>query len=199
MRQFALLGLILAACAGEARPTLDDISSDLRIESLPAGAHVTVGHQDIGPTPTTVHVQEGQTYELTVGAPGFQTQHFGGSGAGLLKNRSVELVLIPQGMSGPPPRGDDGAGLTAIAETLERSKSWGLAAEFWHRVILLAPRGPRGHRGLGSALAKLGQDEAAVREYEQYIFLDPGAPDAARVQRAIDAYRGGIVLPGFEQ
>ena len=48
--------------------------------------------------------------------------------------------------------------------------------------------------------AKLGRDEDAVREYSQYLLFDPDAPDAERVRRAIDKYRGGIEVrtPGAE-
>jgi tetratricopeptide (TPR) repeat protein len=191
---FPLLPLVIAACAGEPPPTLDDISSDVRVETLPSKAHVAIDGKDLGPAPASLHVQAGHAYRIAVTAVGFEPRNFGGSGDDLLKNRTVEIVLAPQGFEGAPPNSDDSAGLSAAAGALERRKDWGHAAEYWHRVITLSPRGARGHKGLGSCLAKLGKDELAIREYEQYIFLDPDAEDAERVRKAIDAYRGGIEI-----
>jgi tetratricopeptide (TPR) repeat protein len=193
----ALLGfsLVQLACAGAPPQTLDDLSTDLRVDSLPARAQVAVNGQWLGFTPATIHLDRGQTYQVAVSAPGFQMRAFGGTADALLRVRSFEVVLVPDGLTSPAPQGNDAAGLTAIAERLEALKDWNHAAEFWRRVVTLAPRGARGHRGLGSAYAKLGQDELAIREYAQYLFLAPNAPDAARVQRAIDAYRGGINVP----
>ncbi len=190
---------VLSACAGEQPQSLDDISSDVRIDSLPSRGRVAVDGTDLGPTPAALHVEPGRVYRVSITAVGFEPRTFGGTGDDLLKTRSVELVLVPQGFDGAPPHSDDAAGLTAVAEILQRKKDWGHAAEFWHRVIVLAPRGARAHRGLGSCLAKLGKDEQAIREYEQYLFLDPDAEDAARVRKAIDGFRGGIVLPAAEQ
>jgi tetratricopeptide (TPR) repeat protein len=187
------------ACAGAPPQTLDDLSTDLRIESLPAKAQIAVNGQWVGFAPVTVHLDRQQGYEIALALPGFQTRGVGGSGTALLAARSMELVLAPDGFAAPPPAGNDTNGLTAVAETLERKGDWTHALEFWHRVVILAPRGPRGHRGLGSAYAKLGHDEQAIREYEQYIFLDPNASDARRVQRAIDNYRGGITVPAINE
>ena len=190
----ALIVLAAIGCAGEPPPTLDDISSDVRIDTLPNQAHVAVDGKDQGPAPATIHVAAGQSYRIAVTAVGFEPRNFGGSGDELLKNRTVQIILAPQGFEGAPPSSDDVAGISAAAEALERRKSWGQAAEYWHRVIELAPRGARGHKGLGSCLAKLGKDELAIREYEQYLFLDPDAEDAARVRKAIDSFRGGIEI-----
>jgi tetratricopeptide (TPR) repeat protein len=187
------------ACAGAPPQTLDDLSTDLRVESLPQGARVVVNGQALGLTPATVHLDRQQAYEIALGFPGFQTRSFGGTANALLRTRTIELVLAPDGFTAPPPAGNDPAGLTVVADMLERKADWVHALEFWRRVVILAPRDARGHRGLGSAYAKLGQDEKAVREYAQYLFLDPTAPDAARVQRAVDNYRGGINVPTINE
>ena len=187
------------ACAGAPPETLDDLSTDLHVDSLPSRAQVAVNGQALGYTPAAIHLDRQQIYEVALSFPGFETRSFGGTADALLRTRSVELVLVPAGVTSLPPAGNDVAGLTAVAETLEMQKDWSHAAEFWRRVVILAPRGARGHRGLGSAYAKLGQDEKAVREYAQYLFLDPTAPDAKRVQRAIDNYRGGINVPSINE
>jgi tetratricopeptide (TPR) repeat protein len=196
--RWASLLLLLSGlldCAGAPPQSLDELSTDMRVDSLPTRAQVAVNGQALGATPATVHLDRQQLYEVALSSPGFQTRSFGGTADALLRMRSVELVLVPDGYAAIPPAGNDAAGLTAVAERLEKQRDWAHAAEFWRRVVVLAPRGPRGHRGLGSAYAKLGQDELAIREYAQYLFLDPNAPDARRVQRAIDNYRGGINFP----
>jgi tetratricopeptide (TPR) repeat protein len=190
---FLLAGQL--ACAGAPAQSLDDLSSDIHVDTLPAHSQVAVNGQALGYTPATIHLDRSQLYEIALWSPGFQTRAFGGTGDALLRARSVEVVLMPDGFTAVPPAGNDVSGMTAIAELLERKSDWAHASEFWRRVVLLAPRGARGHRGLGSAYAKLGQDEQAVREYAQYLFLDPNAPDAKRVQRAVDNYRGGINVP----
>jgi Flp pilus assembly protein TadD len=189
---FASAGL---ACAGAPPASLDDLSTDFRLEALPAKVQVTVNGQWMGFTPAVIHLSRDQSYQIVLSAPGFQSRAIGGAADALLRVRQTELVLVPDGLSGPTPQGNDVAALTAIAERLESLKDWNHATEFWRRVVTLAPRQARGHRGLGSAYAKLGQDELAIREYAQYLFLAPNAPDAERVQRAIDSYRGGINVP----
>jgi tetratricopeptide (TPR) repeat protein len=185
------------ACAGAPPQSLDDLSTDVRVDSLPGHAQVSVNGQALGFTPATVHLDRTQLYEIALSFPGFQARAFGGTADALLRVRSIDVVLVPDGFTTAAPAGNDAAGLTAVAERLEKQQDWARAAEFWRRIVILAPRGPRGHRGLGSAYAKLGQDEQAVREYAQYLFLDPSAPDARRVQRAIDNYRGGINVPSI--
>jgi tetratricopeptide (TPR) repeat protein len=194
-----LLWATQLACAAAPPQSLDDLSTDVRVDSLPARAQVAVNGQPLGFTPATIHLDRTQLYEVALSFPGFQTRAFGGTADALLRARTIEMVLVPDGFTAPAPAGNDAAGLTAVAERLERQQDWARAAEFWRRVVILAPRGARGHRGLGSAYAKLGQDEQAVREYTQYLFLDPTAPDARRVQRAIDNYRGGINVPSINE
>ncbi len=184
-------------CAGAPPQSLDELSSDLRVDSLPAKAQVAVNGQWMGTAPVTVHLDRQQAYQIQLWVPGFQTRAFGGSANALLAVRSIELVLAPDGFNGPALAGNDATRLTAAAELLEQKADWAHALEFWRRVVVLAPRNARAHRGLGSAFAKLGQDEQAIREYAQYLFLEPNAPDAARVQRAIDNYRGGINVPSL--
>ncbi len=122
-----------------------------------------------------------------------ETLLHGGSG-------QIGVALLPQGyVPGPHPSRDEAVGLSAIAAELGRRRDWGHAAEFWTRVLQLKPRDARAHRGMGSALAKMGRDEDAIREYEQYLFFAPEGEDTERVRHAVDAYRGGVVVPGVEQ
>jgi regulator of sirC expression with transglutaminase-like and TPR domain len=107
------------------------------------------------------------------------------------------VVLLPVGYNpGQMPGITDVDGLTGLATELQRRGDWEHAAQVWEQVLVFSPRNARAHRGMGSCLAKMGRDEEAIREYEQYLFLAPGAPDSERVQRAVDAYRMGLPADG---
>jgi tetratricopeptide (TPR) repeat protein len=194
------IGAQLMACAGDTRPGLKDVTSNIRIDSLPPHAQVVISGTLVGSTPINVPIDSKQVYEISLNATGFAPRTYGGNGEWLLNQGLIMAVLVPNGYSGQPPRYDDAKGLAAVAEELQRRSEWGHAAEFWQRVLVLQPQNARAHRGLGSAYAKLGRDEDAVREYSQYLLFDPDAPDAERVRRAIDKYRGGIDVktPGVE-
>lgn len=194
----ALACTLLAACAGPQKLSLADLSSDLQLQSIPAGAAVLQDGQPLGKTPMWLSLRGGVTYNLTFTAPGYAPRTVGGTREQLmhLGNGQLGVVLLPQGFTlKRPPSFDDAEGLSAIAVELEHRKAWGQAIEFWGRVVLVQPRNARAHRGMGSAWAKLGKDEQAIREYEQYLFLAPDAPDAERVRRVVESARGGIELP----
>jgi tetratricopeptide (TPR) repeat protein len=197
------LGLaVLAACAGPQRISLADLASDLQLESLPTGAVVTLDGQSIGKTPMSLTLAAGKDYDFNFSTEGFSPRSVGGTREQLLHGGSgvLGVVLVPTGfVSGPPPSLDGANALAAVATELGRRKAWGHAAEFWTRVLQIAPQDARAHRGMGSVYAKLGRDEDAIREYERYLFLAPDAPDADRVRAAVDSFRGGIDLPGVDQ
>ncbi len=185
----------LVGCSGEQRPSLNDLSNNLRVDSLPSHAQVAFSGTAVGSTPLHMSIDPKQIYELQISKPGFAPRIYGGSGEWLLNQGLIMAVLVPNGYSGQPPRYDDAKGLTVVAEDLQRRSDWSDAAEVWQRILVLQPQNARAHRGLGSAYAKLGRDEEAVREYTQYLLFDPNAPDAERVRKAIDKYRGGIDIP----
>jgi tetratricopeptide (TPR) repeat protein len=193
-RHHAVVAAMVLAigCAGDVRPGLKDVSSNVRIDSLPSHAQVVVSGTLVGATPIIIPVESKKIYELSLNFNGFAPRTFGGNGEWFLNQGLIMAVLVPNGYSGQPPRYDDAKGLQVLAEELQRRQDWSHAAEFWQRVLVLQPQNARAHRGLGSAYAKLGRDEDAVREYSQYLLFDPDAPDAERVRRAIDKYRGSI-------
>ena len=192
--------LALGACASDTRPGLKDVTSNVRIDSLPSHAQVVLSGTLVGATPINIPIDSKQIYELSLNSAGFAPRTYGGNGEWLLNQGLIMGVLVPNGYSGQPPRYDDAKGLSLVAEELQRRSDWSHAAEFWQRVLVLQPQNARAHRGLGSCFAKLGRDEDAVREYSQYLLFDPDAPDADRVRRAIDKYRGGfeVKTPGTE-
>jgi hypothetical protein len=194
---------ILLACSGPQKVTFNDMASDVQLTSLPIGSQVSVDGQVVGKTPTVFGFQSGKTYQVTFTLKGFAPGTIEATREDLLKSASgqVGVVLLPLGATLPPGSNLDKPNvLTALAGELERRKDWGHAAEFWTRILQLNPRDARAHRGMGSVLAKMGRDEDAIREYEQYLFLaPPDAEDADRVRRAVDAYRGGVSVPASEQ
>jgi tetratricopeptide (TPR) repeat protein len=203
-RWLALLPLAaLLACAGPQKVTFNDLASDVQLTSLPIGCQISVDGQSLGKTPTVYGFESGKTYQITFTMKGFAPGTIEATREDLLKSGSgqVGVVLLPLGATLPPRSSLDKPNtLTALAGELERRKDWAHAAEFWTRVIQLSPRDARAHRGMGSALAKMGRDEEAIREYEQYLFLaPPDAEDAERVRRAVDSYRGGVSIPAGQQ
>jgi tetratricopeptide (TPR) repeat protein len=181
-------------CAAD-RQSLSDLGLDLRLSSLPSGAHVQLEGRDVGITPMDLHVDTEGAISLTFALAGFTPRTLTGTRDDLYKKwrGEVGVVLLPVGYNaGPVPGISDVDGLTGLAEELQRRGDWAHAAQVWEHVLTFSPRNARAHRGMGSCLAKMGRDEEAIREYEQYLFLAPGAPDAERVQRAVDRYREGI-------
>lgn len=189
--------LIGAGCSGPRKLTLDELSNGVQVDSLPAGALVALDGHPAGRAPTGVDLPAGRTVTLTIALQGFTPRTLTGSRAQLLGGGDrLGVVLTPEGWRPPRPLDmNEPKGLGALARELERRRDWGHAAEAWARLLELSPRDARAHRGMGSCFAKMGRDEQAIREYEQYLFLAPDAPDAARVRHAVDSYRGGIDLP----
>lgn len=189
-----LVGLCYAGCAAD-RQSLNDLGLDIRLSSLPAGAQVQNNGRDIGVTPMSLHLDSDGPVSLTFALAGYAPRTIVGTRDEIYRKSKGEIaiVLLPLGYNpGAPPTASDLEGLTRLAQELERRGEWERAAQIWEHILSFSPRYARAHRGMGSCMAKMGRDEEAIREYEQYLFLVPDAPDAARVQRAIDRYRGGI-------
>jgi tetratricopeptide (TPR) repeat protein len=135
------------------------------------------------------------------------------------------LALAPQGSDAPDVR----ARVTALAAppggtpandpttTAFRSgvghldqRRWREATDAFGRVIQSLPRASEAYYDRGLALAALDQRDAAVRDFEQYLALRPGAEDQAQVRAQIDALRRptwsagtalltGLLVPGLGQ
>ena len=89
-------------------------------------------------------------------------------------------------------------------------RRWREASDAFGRVIQAYPRAAEAYYNRAIALTGLDQREAAVRDFEQYLALRPGAEDQAAVRQRIGALRAptwnantalvtGLVLPGFGQ
>lgn len=135
------------------------------------------------------------------------------------------LALAPQGSDAPDVRTRvtalaTPAGGTAAndpATTAFRSgvghldqRRWRDAADAFGKVIQSLPRASEAYYDRGLALAALDQRDAAVRDFEQYLALRPGAEDQAQVRGQIDAMRRptwsagtalltGLLVPGLGQ
>jgi tetratricopeptide (TPR) repeat protein len=190
-----LITFLSTGCAAD-RQSLADLGVNISLSSLPSGAQVQQDGREVGVTPMDLHLDTEMAVTLTFALGGFTPRTITGTRDDLYKKwrGEVGVVLLPVGYNngGPVPGMSDVDGLTGLAEELQKRGDWARAAEVWEHVLVFSPRNARAHRGMGSCLAKMGRDEEAIREYEQYLFLAPGAPDAARVQRAVDNYRGGI-------
>jgi predicted Zn-dependent protease len=77
----------------------------------------------------------------------------------------------------------------AAAEEHALAKRWAKAAELARVAIDRKPKFPLAHRLLGVALASIGQDDAAVDAYSEYIALEPDAPEKVELEEFIADYR----------
>jgi tetratricopeptide (TPR) repeat protein len=124
-----------------------------------------------------------------------------------VRTRILALVTPPAGSS--PASDPSGTAFRTGLANLDR-RQWREAADAFGRVIQLLPRAAEAFYNRGVALAALQERDAAVRDFEQYLVLRPGAEDQAQVRAQIDALRRptwstttalvtGLVLPGLGQ
>jgi tetratricopeptide (TPR) repeat protein len=89
-------------------------------------------------------------------------------------------------------------------------RRWREASDAFGKVIQSLPRASEAYYDRGLALAALDQRDAAVRDFEQYLALRPGAEDQAQVRAQLDALRRptwststalltGLLVPGLGQ
>lgn len=136
------------------------------------------------------------------------------------------LTLAPQASDAPDVRTRIAAlaagtpGAPSVAEQAAASfrtgvghidqKRWREATLAFGRVIQTLPRAAEAYYDRAIAFAALNERDPAVRDFEQYLSLRPGAEDQAQVRAQIDALRGptwstttalvtGLVLPGLGQ
>jgi len=124
-----------------------------------------------------------------------------------VRTRILALVAPPPGATAASdPVGT--AFRTGVAN-LDR-RQWREAVDAFTRVIQSLPRASEAFYDRGLALSALQERDAAVRDFEQYLALRPGAEDQAQVRAQIDALRRptwststalitGLVLPGLGQ
>lgn len=97
------------------------------------------------------------------------------------------------------------AGLTQLDQ-----RRWREAADAFGRVIQALPRAAEAYYDRGLALGAMDQRDAAIKDFEQYLALRPGAEDQSAVRAQIDALRRptwstgtalatGLLLPGLGQ
>jgi tetratricopeptide (TPR) repeat protein len=135
------------------------------------------------------------------------------------------LALAPQGSDAPdvrtrvtalaaPPGGTpaNDAATNAFRSGVGHleQRRWREASDAFGKVIQSLPRASEAYYDRGLALAALDQRDAAVRDFEQYLALRPGAEDQAQVRAQIDALRRptwststalltGLLVPGLGQ
>lgn len=89
-------------------------------------------------------------------------------------------------------------------------RRWREAADAFGRVIQVFPRAPEAYFNRALALSAVDERTGAVRDFEQYLALQPVAQDQALVRARVDALRRpswststalvtGLVLPGLGQ
>lgn len=135
------------------------------------------------------------------------------------------LALAPQGADAPdvraritalaaptgstPAADPTGTAFKAGVAQLDQRR-WREAADAFSRVVQALPRAAEAYYDRGLALTAIDQRDAAIRDFEQYLALRPGAEDQSRVRAQIDALRRpswstgtalatGLLLPGLGQ
>ena len=95
-------------------------------------------------------------------------------------------------------------GIFFAVVTVQRNQTWKNEPVFFQKQVETAPRSAKAHYNLGSILAKLGDDQAAIQAYETALKILPFYPEPlynmgntlrrlnAEPDRIIDAYRGAI-------
>ncbi len=82
---------------------------------------------------------------------------------------------------------------------------WANDITFWRRVAIVCPNSGQGYYNMGIAYAGLGDMDAAVREYEKAVQIEPTFPDAnnnlgnillarGMIAEAMDHYRAELTL-----
>jgi tetratricopeptide (TPR) repeat protein len=123
--------------------------------------------------------------------------------------RTRILALVTPAAGSSPASDPAGTAFRTGLANLDR-RQWREAADAFGRVIQLLPRAAEAFYNRGVALAALQERDAAVRDFEQYLVLRPGAEDQTQVRAQIDALRRptwstttalvtGLVLPGLGQ
>ena len=116
-------------------------------------------------------------------------------------------LALPAGQA--PGTDPASAAFRAAVARLDQRR-WREAADAFGRVIQTLPRAAEAYYDRGLALSALDQRDAAVRDFEQYLALRPGAEDQSQVRAQIDALRRptwstgtalvtGLLLPGLGQ
>jgi hypothetical protein len=189
-RTHALLAftLLSVACASPQKASWAEVQPPVAyVETLPAGALVTVNGVEVGLGPLAFPVpDEARTYAIRVTAAGFEPLETSAPGAKLAGAR-LDLVLRPEGfgsqrtlVAGEP------VGLLQAAVTLLRANRPKDALSF-AQASLAAGDSPQGHKVCGQAYRRLGNRNLAIKEYSLYLSLAPDAPDRKAIEEAISA------------
>ena len=119
----------------------------------------------------------------------------------------IAALAVPAGQA---PGTDPATSAFRAAVARLDQRRWREAADAFSRVIQTLPRAAEAYYDRGLALSALDQRDAAVRDFEQYLALRPGAEDQSQVRAQIDALRRptwstgtalvtGLLLPGLGQ
>jgi tetratricopeptide (TPR) repeat protein len=188
----ALWTALAGGCAGGERARRAEPPPEVLVEVLPRDARVRLDGRALGAGSGTRPAPPAGEHVLAVEAEGYEALERLLPDEELAGAR-VAAALRPLGLVAPALDYDDAEGLVAASEFLSAAGDARDAADYARRAVVLAPRLPAARRALGDALARLGDRRGAADEYEEYLRLAPGAPDAAALGRWIDAARGEAV------
>lgn len=185
-----MLLLALASCSTPKQSAESVFTPDLVVHTVPEGAEVLRNGSVIGHTPIAISVKRNDaSIELTLRYghyfPGKATL----DGAAIYQAGGGETWVALKADTLGEATGDidandaadvdrDGVGVAKAGRCEE-------ALQFFKRALLLDPKLARAHKDMARCLSKLKRGNEAVTELEQYLLLDPDAPDAEKVQDQI--------------
>ncbi len=187
------LACAAAACASSGPVSWEQVRPpEAYLETLPAGALVTVNGAEVGRGPLSFPVPDAdRRYAVRVTAPGFEPATLEETGARLAGAR-LDVVLRPEGFGSQRPLATgEPAGLAQAAAVLLRANRPADALAF-AKASIAAGESAQAHRVAGEACRRLGDRNQAIRELSLYVTQAPDAPDRKAVEQAIAAMRHDI-------
>jgi tetratricopeptide (TPR) repeat protein len=196
--RLAALAVALVAGAGCApkRATWDEVRvPEAHVETLPAGAEVTVDGAPAGRSPLSIRVPDpSRRIHLQASAPGFEPADLMLE-ASRVAGQRLDVVLRPAGF-GAQRRLDLGepVGLAQAAAALLKAGRAAEALAFAEASLAVAET-PLAHKAAAEAHRRLGNRKGAIQHYSAYVTLLPDAPDRKAIEAAIAEARGDLTIP----
>jgi tetratricopeptide (TPR) repeat protein len=197
LRRLAVLAAVGAAACAPRGGAPDDPRDppELLLEVLPRSAEIALDGRPLGRGGRAIPAPAPGEHVLRVAADGYEPLERALPPEGLAGAR-VAAALRPAGFGSTRILDyDEAEGLALAAAFLARAGPPEDAVAYADRALALDRSVALAHRALGDARAALGDERRAAPSWAEYLRLSPDAPDAAAVERRLEAVRGDVTLP----
>lgn len=193
-----LLASLLAGCAAK-MPVADLAPPSIVLETVPASARVSVeGEETTSPAVVPIRIEEGRL-TVSVVRDGYhpRTVELDAAEMREMAGQRVVIVLSPDlfDPAARPIESDDVGQLGQAGVALVKADRCADAMQFFRHALLVDPRLPVAHKGMGACYAKMKRNREAIEAYKLYLLNAPNAPDAKRVQEIVSRAEGDISIP----